>query len=68
MHYLNSDGSVCPLKLSREIKTLARNVNDSIYYCFEDLSNDKKILALEAYTKLLTLANELERQSDELFR
>ena len=67
MHYLNSDGSVCPLKLSREIKTLARNVNDSIYYCFEDLSNDKKILALEAYTKLLTLANELERQSDELF-
>ena len=67
MHYLNSDGSVCPLRLSKELKTLAKNVNDSIYYCFEDLSNDKKILALEAYTKLLTLAKELERQSDELF-
>ena len=68
MHYLNSDGTLCPLKVSQTIKSLAKNVNDSIYYCFDDLSNDKRLLALESYNKLLNLAIELERQSDELFR
>ena len=67
MHYLNSDGTLCPLKVSQTIKSLAKNVNDSIYYCFDDLSNDKRLLALESYNKLLNLAIELERQSDEFF-
>ena len=67
MHYLNSDGTLCPLKVSQTLKSLAKNVNDSIYYCFDDLSNDKRLLAIEAYNQILTLAITLEKESDEFF-
>lgn len=67
MHYLNSDGTLCPLKVSQTLKSLAKNVNDSIYYCFDDLSNDKRMLAIEAYNQILTLATTLEKESDEFF-
>ena len=67
MQYLNSDGSACPLKLSLTLKSLAKSVNDSIYYCFEDLSNDKRLLAIEAHDKILSLATTLEKESDEFF-
>lgn len=67
MHYLNSDGTICPLKVSATLKSLAKSVNDSIYYCFDDLSNDKRLLAIEAYNQILTLATTLEKESDEFF-
>ena len=67
MHYLNSDGTLCPLKVSQTLKSLAKNVNDSIYYCFDDLSNDKRLMAIEAYNQILTLATTLEKESDEFF-
>lgn len=67
MIYLNSDGTLCPLKVSLTLKSLAKSVNDSIYYCFEDLTNEKRILAIEAYNQILTLANTLEKESDEFF-
>lgn len=67
MHYLNSDGTLCPLKVSQTLKSLAKNVNDSIYYCFDDLSNEKRLMAIEAYNQILTLATTLEKESDEFF-
>lgn len=68
MIYLNSDGTACPLKVSRTLKTLAKSVNDSIYYCFNDLTDDKRLLAIEAYNQIINLANQLEKESDDLFR
>jgi hypothetical protein len=67
MQYLNSDGTLNALKVASTLKALAKNVNDSIYYCFDDLTNDKRLLAIEAHNNILTLANELERQEDEFF-
>ena len=67
MQYLNSDGTLNALKVSSALRALAKNVNDSIYYCFDDLTNDKRLLAIEAHNNILTLANELERQEDEFF-
>lgn len=67
MTYLNSDGSLCPLKVSLTLKSVAKAIDDSIYYCFDDLTNDKRLLAIEAYNKILTLATTLEKESDEFF-
>ena len=67
MQYLNSDGTLNALKISSTLKALAKNVDDSIYYCFDDLTNDKRLLAIEAHNNILTLAIELERQEDEFF-
>jgi hypothetical protein len=67
MHYLNSDGTLNALKVASTLKALAKNIDDSIYYCFDDLTNDKRLLAIEAHTNILTLAIELERQEDEFF-
>jgi hypothetical protein len=67
MQYLNSDGTLNALKISSTLKALAKNVNDSIYYCFDELENEKRLLAIEAHTNILTLAIELERQEDEFF-
>lgn len=67
MTYLNSDGTLCPLKVSLTLKSLAKSVNDSIYYCFEDLTGDKRLLAIEVYEQILNLANTLEKESDEFF-
>jgi hypothetical protein len=67
MQYLNSDGTLNALKVASTLKALAKNVNDSIYYCFDDLTNEKRLLAIEAHNNILTLANELERQEDEFF-
>lgn len=67
MQYLNSDGTLNALRVANTLKGLAKSVNDSIYYCFDDLTNDKRLLAIEAHNNILTLASELERQEDELF-
>lgn len=67
MTFLNSDGTLCPLKVSQTLKQLAKNVNDSIYYCFDDLTDDKRLLAIEAHNKILSLAAALEKESDEFF-
>lgn len=67
MHYLNSDGTSCPLKVSQTLKSLAKSVNDSIYYCFDELTDDKRLLAIEAHNKILSLATTLEKESDEFF-
>jgi hypothetical protein len=67
MNYLNSDGTLNALKVASTLKALAKNIDDSIYYCFDDLTNDKRLLAIEAHNNILTLASELERQEDEFF-
>jgi hypothetical protein len=67
MQYLNSDGTINALRVATTLKALAKSVNDSIYHCFDDLTNEKRLLAIEAHTNILTLANELERQEDEFF-
>jgi hypothetical protein len=67
MNYLNSDGSLNALKVANQIKTTAKGLNDSIYYCFEELENEKRLIALEAYNNLLTLANAIEKEEDEFF-
>jgi hypothetical protein len=67
MQYLNSDGTLNALRVAATLKALAKNVNDSIYYCFDDLTNDKRLLAIEAHNNILTLASELEKAEDEFF-
>jgi hypothetical protein len=67
MGFINSDGSLNALKVANQIKTTAKGINDSIYYCFEELENEKRLIALEAYNNLLTLANAIEKEEDEFF-
>jgi hypothetical protein len=67
MSFINSDGSLNALRVANQIKTTAKGINDSIYYCFEELENEKRLIALEAYNNLLTLANAIERSEDEFF-
>ena len=67
MNYINSDGSLNSLKVASQIKTTAKGVNDSIYYCFEELENEKRLIALEAYNNLLNLAIAIERGEDEFY-
>jgi hypothetical protein len=67
MGFINSDGSLNSLKVASQIKTIAKGVNDSIYYCFEELENEKRLIALEAYNNLITLAAAIERGEDEFY-
>jgi len=67
MNYLNSDGTINSDKIILSLRSLAKNVNDSIYYCFDDLSNDKRLLAIETYTKILTMSDDIQRQENEFF-
>jgi hypothetical protein len=68
MNYLNKDGTLNVLRVSNALKILAKQVDDSLYYCFEDLTEDKRLIAIDTYKNILTLANELEREEDELFK
>ena len=67
MQYINNDGTLNTLKVAKTLRELAKSVNDSIYYCFDDLTNEKRFLAIEAHKNILTLAKELERQEDDFF-
>jgi hypothetical protein len=68
MSFINSDGSLNALRVSDQIKTTAKGIDDSIYYCFNELENEKRLIALEAYNNLLILANAIEKEEDELFK
>jgi hypothetical protein len=67
MSFINCDGSLNAIKVANQIKTTAKGIEDSIYYCFEELENEKRLIALEAYNNLLTLANAIEKEEDEFF-
>ena len=67
MQYLNSDGTMNALRVANTLKALAKKIDDSIYYCFDELDNEKRLIALEAYNNLLNLANAIEREEDEFF-
>jgi hypothetical protein len=55
------------LRVANTLKALAKKIDDSIYYCFDELDNEKRLIALEAYNNLLNLANAIEREEDEFF-
>ena len=68
MKLILPDGNVNASEVIRLIRQNAKDISDSIYYCFNDLSNYQKITALKVHKKLTDLADKIEKEQDDYFR
>jgi hypothetical protein len=67
MKILNLDGTVNVSLLAREIRKAAKSVDDTLFFCFDEIKGSRRNQTLEAIKILHNLADELLRQEDEFF-
>jgi hypothetical protein len=64
---INVDGSLDPSKVVKEIRKVIKSVEDTFYFCFNDIQPKNRIKVNEAIVGLKKLANEIEQAEDEFF-
>jgi hypothetical protein len=64
---INVDGSLDPSKVVKEIKKVIKSVDDTLYFCFDEIQPENRVKVTEAIVGLKKLANEIEQAQDEFF-
>lgn len=67
MSYIDGSGSLNVAKIARQIRQVAKSVDDTLYASFEHIDGERRLMTNEAIKSLRTLADEIERQEDEFF-
>ena len=67
MSYIDGSGSLNVAKIARQIRQVAKSVDDTLYASFENIDGERRLMTIEAIKSLRSLADEIERQEDEFF-
>jgi hypothetical protein len=64
---LNADGTLNISKVARELKKVAKSVDDTLFYCFDSIDGERRLMTKEAINSLRLLADEIEKAEDDFF-
>lgn len=67
MSYIDGSGSLNVAKIARQIRQVAKSVDDTLYASFENIDGERRLMTIEAIKSLRSLADEIESQEDEFF-
>lgn len=67
MSNLNADGTLNISKVARELKKVAKSVDDTLFYCFDSIDGERRLMTKEAINSLRLLADEIEKAEDDFF-
>lgn len=67
MSYIDGSGSLNVAKIARQIRQVAKSVDDTLYASFDNIDGERRLMTIEAIKSLRSLADEIESQEDEFF-
>jgi hypothetical protein len=67
MSNINADGTLNTSKVIREIRKVIKSVDDTLFYCFDSIDGERRLMTREAINSLRILADEIERSEDDFY-
>ena len=64
---IKSDGTLNISKVARELRKVAKSVDDTLFYCFDSIDGERRLMTKEAINSLRLLADEIEKAEDDFF-
>jgi len=68
MSNLNADGTLNISKVARELRKVAKSVDDTLFYCFDSIDGERRLIVVEEINSLRLLADQIEKEEDEFFQ
>jgi len=68
MSNLNADGTLNISKVARELRKAAKSVDDTLFYCFDSIDGERRLIVVEEINSLRLLADQIEKEEDEFFQ
>jgi hypothetical protein len=68
MSNLNADGTLNISKVARELRKIAKSVDDTLFYCFDSIDGERRLIVVEEINSLRLLADQIEKEEDEFFQ